>query len=122
MQYLLLIYNEESRWQDDATPEEREVRLKPWFEYTDWVRDKGWYLGANPLQRTATATTVRPRNGGTITTDGPFAETKEALGGYYLIECENLDQAIEAASRMPAIEYGASVEVRPVMPMPGLEP
>jgi hypothetical protein len=121
MQYLLLIYNEETNWRETATPEEVDARLKPWFEYTDWLREKGWYVGANPLQPTATATTVRPADGGTITTDGPFAETKEALGGYYLIECENLDQAMEAASRMPATDYGGSVEVRPVMPMPGLE-
>ena len=121
MRYLLLIYGDEARWQEER-PDDPEVALKPWWEYGAWLREKGWFRGGDALQPTSAATTVRQRNGETLTTDGPFAETKEALGGYYLIECENLDQAIEAASRMPAIEYGASVEVRPVMPMPGLEP
>ena len=117
MQYLLLIYNEETNWRETATPEEVDARLKPWFEYTDWLREKGWYVGANPLQPTATATTVRPADGGTITTDGPFAETKEQLGGFYLIEAADLDEAIRVAAKVPSAGYG-SIEVRPVAPGP----
>jgi hypothetical protein len=119
MRYLLLIYNDES-WRDEVTPDEFEVMLKPWFEYGDWLREKGWHLGSSPLQPTRTATTVRKVDEKPITTDGPFAETKEALGGYYLIECANLDEAIEAASRIPVLDMGGSVEVRPIQEIPGL--
>lgn len=116
MRYLLLIYTDEST-RPEAPPEDTEVTLKPWWEYNGWVREKGWYVGSDALQPTATATTVRERDGKTLTVDGPFAETKEQVGGYYLIECENLDQAIEAASRVPAVKWG-SIEVRPVMDFP----
>jgi hypothetical protein len=117
MQYLLLIYGDETRWAEDRSDNE-EVALKPWFEFNDWLTEKGWYVAAERLQPTTAATTVREREGKTLTTDGPFAETKEQLGGFYLIECENLDQAIEAASRIPAVDRG-SIEVRPIMPIPG---
>jgi hypothetical protein len=116
MQYLLLIYTDESA-RPEGPPEDPEVALKPWWEYNAWLREKGWYAGSDALQSTAAATTVRERDGKTLTIDGPFAETKEQLGGYYLIECENLDQAIEAASRVPAVSRG-SIEVRPVMEFP----
>ena len=116
MRYLLLIYGDEARRQSPP-PEEMEATLKPWWEYTEWLKEKGWYLAGDALQPTATATTVRERDGKAITTDGPFAETKEQLGGYYMIECDDLDQAIEAASRMPALER-ASIEVRPIQEFP----
>ena len=84
-----------------------------------WGRGDG--SGANPigdaLQPTSTATTVRVRDGKMLTTDGPFAETKEVLGGYYMLECPDLDSAVELASKIPAAEYG-SIEVRPVMELP----
>jgi hypothetical protein len=113
MRYLLLIYNQESDWQ----PEDMEVALKPWWDYAAWLKEKGWYVGADALQPTATATTVRVREEKTLSTDGPFAETKEQLGGYYMIDCENLDQAIEAASRIPLADVG-SIEVRPIQEFP----
>jgi hypothetical protein len=115
MRYLLLIYSDESARQ--APSGNPEVALKPWWEYNDWLREKGWYLGGDALQPTAAATTVRERGGKVSTTDGPFAETKEQLGGYYMIECQNLDEAIEAASRMPTVDR-ASIEVRPLMEFP----
>ncbi|HEX2030908.1 MAG TPA: YciI family protein [Actinomycetota bacterium] len=116
MKYLLLIYGDESA-RREVPPDDPAVALKPWWEYQGWLQEKGWYIGGDALQPTATATTVRERDGKTLTTDGPFAETKEQLAGYYLIECENLDQAIEAASRIPAVDQG-SIEVRPVMEIP----
>jgi len=82
--------------------------------YGKWLTDKGWIRGGDALQTSAQATTVRLRKGETLTTDGPFAETKEQLGGYYEVECQNLDQAIEAASRIPSVGTG-SIEVRPIM-------
>jgi len=78
------------------------------------LRDTGRYVGGDQLASTSTATTVRVRDGEALVTDGPFAETKETLGGYYLVECESLDEAIEIAGRIPSARYG-SIEVRPVM-------
>jgi hypothetical protein len=112
MQYLLLIYGPEADF-SQVTPEEMEVEMKAWFAYTDFLKDKGWYVGGEALQPVATATTVRERDGKLVTTDGPFAETKEQLGGYYLVDCPNLDDAIEAASRIPSVSRG-SIEVRPI--------
>jgi hypothetical protein len=117
MRYLLLIYNEEANFQPPA-PEDLEVALKPWWDYQDWLEEKGWYLGGDALQRTHTATTVRGREGNTITSDGPFAETKEQLGGFFMVNCDNLDEAIEAGSRIPALDWGASIEVRPIQEFP----
>jgi hypothetical protein len=116
MRYLLLIYSDESA-RPEAPPDDMEVALKPWWEYNAWLKEKGWYIGGDALQPTATATTVRERDGKTLTTDGPFAETREQLGGYYLIRCQSLDEAIEAASRMPAVDRG-SIEVRPIQEFP----
>ena len=116
MRYLLLLYGDESR-RPEAPPDNPEITLKPWWEYNDWLREKGWYVGGDALQPTSAATTVRERDGKTMTIDGPFAETKEQLGGFYMIECEILDQAIEAASRVPMADRG-SIEVRPVMEFP----
>ncbi len=113
MKYLLLIYGDETAW-SNASPEETGAEVGEYAAYTQWLQDQGWMLGGDALHPTSTATTVRVQGGETLATDGPFAETKEQLGGYYLIECENLDQAIEAASRLPAARHG-SVEVRPVM-------
>ena len=120
MRYLLLIYGDETARPDRSTmtPDEVEVTLKPWWEYADWLKEKGWYIGADALQPTTTATTVREREGKALTTDGPFAETKEQLGGFYMVDCENLDQAIEAASRIPAVANGGSIEVRPIQEFP----
>jgi hypothetical protein len=116
MQYLLLIYGDESNWHE-VSPEEQAVQLKAWTDYTEWLREKGWYVAGDALQPTSTATTVREREGKVLTTDGPFAETKEQLGGYYLVSCESQADAVEAASRIPNIGQG-SVEVRPVQEFP----
>jgi hypothetical protein len=116
MRYLLLIYGDEMGW-SSLSEEEQAVEMKTWNDYSAWLKESGWYLGGDALDPTTTATTVRVREGQTLTTDGPFAETKEQLGGYYMVECENLDQAIEAASRIPAAPYG-SIEIRPVTEYP----
>jgi hypothetical protein len=82
--------------------------------YTEMIKNNGTYLGGEGLQPSSTATTVRVSNGTVSTTDGPFAETKEQLGGYYLLNCKDLDQAIDLASKIPGARFGA-IEVRPVM-------
>jgi hypothetical protein len=110
MRYLLLIYGDETQRPD--MPDD--VRMNAWNDYTEWLHQKGWHQGGEALQTTSTATTVREQGGRSVTTDGPFAETKEQLGGFYLINAPNLDDAIEAASKMPNIPYGGSVEVRPI--------
>jgi len=109
VQYLLLIYEDERNF---TNPEN--MVMEPWIEYTRAVREAGVYVGGNALLPTATATTVRVREGRTLTTDGPFAETKEQLGGYYLLDCADLDEAIEWAAKIPSVGRG-SIEVRPVM-------
>jgi hypothetical protein len=90
-----------------------------WYEkygkFTEEIKKSGNYLGGNPLKPTTTATTVRVRDSKRVVTDGPFAETKEQLGGYYLIEATDLDQAISIAARIPGALYG-SIEVRPILP------
>jgi hypothetical protein len=116
VRYLLLIYGDETAWGDMSATRPEEL-MKPWTDYTQWLKDRGWYLGGDALEPTPTATTVRVRDGETLTTDGPFAETKEQLGGYYMVQCQNLDEAIEAASRIPSADVG-SVEVRPVQEFP----
>ena len=116
MRYLLLIYGDEkaqAEMQANTPPEELERTMKGWWDYDVWLREAGWHRGGEALQPTATGTTVRVRDGNTLTTDGPFAETKEQLGGFYLIECDNLDQAIEAAAKIPASPWG-SIEIRPI--------
>ncbi len=113
MRYLILIYGDENAW-NESPPENIDAENQKWTDYTAWLQEKGWHLGGEALEATSSATTVREQDGKTITTDGPFAETKEQLGGYYLIRCANLDEAIEAASRIPSVGRG-SVEVRPIM-------
>ncbi len=90
-----------------------------WLEYTNWLDRRGINLGGERLASSATATTVRLRDGNRLITDGPFAETKEVLGGYYILECRDLDDALEAAARCPAAASG-SVEVRPLVQMAGM--
>ncbi len=116
MRYLLLIYGEEGPM-GDMSPENQAAEMKRWTDYTAWLHERGWHLGGEALEPTTSATTVREKDGKTLSTDGPFAETKEALGGYYLIDCSNLDEAIEAASKIPSVGRG-SVEVRPIMEFP----
>jgi hypothetical protein len=115
MKYLLLIYMAEHAMDQAA-------RQHCYVESAQLARDlhaKGQYLGANPLHPVATATSVRVRDGKPLVTDGPFAETREQLGGFYLIDAKNLDEAIRIAARTPPARVG-TVEIRPVMEIPGL--
>lgn len=112
MQYLLLIYNDERQWMSMPAAEGAKM-LQEFGAFTQSIVSSGNYKGGNRLYDVAKATTVRVRDGKTVTTDGPFAETKEQLGGYYLIEAKNLDEATAIAARIPAARVG-SIEVRPV--------
>ncbi len=113
MQYLCLIYEAESVL-PSRPQEEQEAIMGEYFAFTNDVKDRGKLVAGDALMPTETATTVRVRDGKTVTTDGPFAETKEQLGGYYLLECTDLDEAIELASKIPSARWG-SIEVRPIM-------
>lgn len=112
MKYALLIYGDESE-QSAASPEDQQRVMKEYMEFGAYIDEKGANLGGEALDVTSTATTVRVRNGEVLTTDGPFAETRETLGGFYMIEAADLDEAIEIAAKLPGSWYG-SVEVRPV--------
>ena len=113
MRYLLLIYGDEKAFAN-MSKEDVDASMAEWFAYTDAIQKAGVSQAGEALQPTATATTVRVKDGKTVTTHGPFAETKEQLGGYYLIDAKNLDEAIEWAARCPGALYG-SIEVRPLM-------
>ena len=116
MRYMLLIYDEEAKVNTMTGPERAAIHQE-YGEFIDDIRKKGAFLAGDPLQPTSTATTVRGKNGKTITTDGPFAETKEQLGGYFIVEAKNLDEAIAVAARIPSVRVGGSIEVRPIMEM-----
>ena len=113
MQYALLIYENESRWNTTSEADQKAM-FAEYHAFTESIAKSGHYKGGEALQPTPTATTVRVRDGKTLSTDGPFAETKEQLGGYYLIDAPDLDAALDWASKIPNIARG-SVEVRPVM-------
>ncbi len=113
MKYALLLYADEAT-NPDYTTAEGAAEMQQWFEYSQELMAAGAMAGGEALQDVETATTVRVRDGKTITADGPFAETKETIGGFYLIDVENLDEAIKWAEKIPLIGRG-SVEVRPVM-------
>jgi hypothetical protein len=115
MKYMLLIYADENAWSDA----EREQCYGESAQLAQKLATNGQYLGANPLQPTSTATSVRVRDGKPLVTDGPFAETREQLGGYFLIEAKDLDEAIGIAAKIPAARLGA-VEIRPVTEIAGL--
>jgi hypothetical protein len=115
MQYLLLIYENEKRWTD--MPEaQRSAEMQEYGALSQSLAESKQLEGGNALQPTTTATTVRVRDGKRLTTDGPFAETKEQLGGYYLIKAKDLDEAIAVAARIPSARAG-SIEIRPIMAM-----
>jgi hypothetical protein len=120
MQYALLIYTPEREGEPD--PAEMAAEMEAYDAFTDHLRAKGAMKGGEALDSVATATTVRVVDGRTIATDGPFAETKETLGGFYLVEAADLDEAIAYAAMIPGAERG-SIEVRPVWDyvIPGLE-
>jgi hypothetical protein len=113
MQYMLLIYMPE------PSPGEGDLAMPdmaPWNAYTDWLREKGIFKAGDPLAPSSATTTVQVRDGQRLVTDGPFAETKEALGGYYIVETDDYDLALDAAARCPGALYG-SMEVRPIVDM-----
>jgi hypothetical protein len=110
MKYLLLIYANEAQ----TAAHDRTSLMAEYQNFTQSIVQGGQFKGGDGLQPTSTATTVRVRDGKALTTDGPFAETREQLGGYYLIEAKNLDEAITIAARVPTAKFG-SIEVRPVM-------
>src|SRR5256885_6711522 len=112
MKYLCLIYDDMSKWASMPADASRAMNAE-YQAFTDGIRKSGHYLGGEALQPVQTATTVRVRNGKVSTTDGPFAETKEQLGGFYFIEARDLNDAIQVASRIPSARTG-SIEVRPI--------
>jgi hypothetical protein len=116
MQYLLLIYRKETDWSTRPESERNQI-FQDYMSFAQSISASRNYVGGEALQPVATATTVRVKDGKTLTTDGPFAETKEQLGGYFLIEAKNLDEAIAIAARIPDAK-GGSIEVRPIMPTP----
>ncbi|PYS20789.1 MAG: hypothetical protein DMF72_19680 [Acidobacteria bacterium] len=115
MKYMLLVYMDEQA----MTDEEREHCYVESAQLTQDLNARGQYLGAGPLHSVSSATSVRVRDDRRLVTDGPFAETREQLGGYYVIEAKDLDEAIEIAERVPPVRYG-TIEIRPVMEIPGL--
>jgi hypothetical protein len=113
MKYLCTIYGDESQWVD-VTPEQSAEVMAAYYAFGEAAEKAGVMLGGEGLEPTSAATTVRVRDGERLLSDGPFAETKEQLGGYYLLECGSLDEAIDWAAKIPGAASG-SVEVRPVM-------
>jgi len=114
MQYLLLCCFDEKRWH--AIPEaQRDGIMRDYGALIQSLDRSGHHLASAKLQSSSTATTVRSRNGKPAVTDGPFAETKEQVGGYHLVECKDLDEAISIAKRIPTIPHGGTVEVRPLV-------
>lgn len=111
MRYLLMIYGEEAG--APMTPEAWTAMMAEYGTYTEWLRGSGMYLGGEALKDSTDATSVRVRDGRRLVTDGPFAETKEVLGGYFLVNAPDLDAAIDAAARIPGARFG-TVEVRPI--------
>lgn len=113
MRYMFLIYSDESTIMD-ITPEDEKAVLDAYGAFSADVEAAGVYKAGDALQWSSTATTVRVRSGKILTTDGPFAETKEQLGGYYILDCKDLNEAIQWAAKIPGIRY-LPVEIRPIM-------
>ncbi|MEM7536395.1 MAG: YciI family protein [Chloroflexota bacterium] len=113
MKYAMLIYTSEAEYAQ-LTPEEQETDMNGYWTFTNEVNEAGVNEGGEALHLTSMATSVRVRDGKTVITDGPFAETKEQLGGFYLLECKDLDEAIGYAAKIPGAKIG-TIEIRPVM-------
>jgi hypothetical protein len=113
MQYLLLIYENEQIY-EKMSQSEKDSFMQEYFKFTEDLQTEKKLIGGEALEPIATATTVRLRNGKAVTTDGPFAETREQLGGYFLVEAKDLDEARALAARVPSARHG-SIEVRPIM-------
>ena len=114
MRYMLLIYGDEKAFAGMA-PDARNSVFEEYEKYSAWLVEKGWMRAGDPLADTDQATTVRQADGKVLSTDGPFAETKEQLGGYYLIEAPDMNEAVALAARIPGAKVG-TIEVRPVAP------
>ncbi|MGH8973804.1 MAG: YciI family protein [Acidimicrobiia bacterium] len=115
MRYVLLICNDESAYQA-VSPEEEAATLAQYGAFTEEMGRRGVLLGGERLRPTTDATTVRVRDGQTLTSDGPFAETKEQMAGYFIVDCKDLDEAIEVAAKLPGARTG-TIEVRPIWEM-----
>jgi hypothetical protein len=113
MQYICLIYGDEQGWQG-ASDDDRRAVMTDYMTFTESIQKSGNMVAGDALQPTSTATTVRVRDGETLVTDGPFAETKEQLGGYYVIDAKDADEALGIAARIPGARHGA-IEVRPIV-------
>jgi hypothetical protein len=113
MQYMCLIYSDPA-WRDGMSDGDMAQVIADYGTFTESIRESGNFVAGDALQPTSTATTVRVRNGETLVTDGPFAETKEQLGGYYLVDAKDADEALAIAARIPGARHG-SIEVRPLM-------
>src|SRR5215510_14401163 len=116
MQYILLIYGNENSYAQRSETERLAIRAE-FLKFTQDIVKSGHFRAGDPLHPTSSASTVRVRDGKVLTTDGPFAETKEQLGGYYIVDAQNLDEALGLASRIPAANWG-SIEVRPILQIP----
>ncbi|MGH9243722.1 MAG: YciI family protein [Acidimicrobiales bacterium] len=118
MRYMLLIYTDREKW-DALAPEETDKIMGEYFAFTQEITASGEFESGDALQPVDTATTVRVQNGDTLTTDGPFAETKEILGGFYIVNVPDLDRAVALAAKTPDAAWGlGSVEVRPIVEFP----
>jgi len=113
MKYLCLIYGDENA-RTTMSAADRQSMMTEYMQFSEWIKKSGQYVSGQALQPTSTATTVRIRSGKLSTTDGPFAETKEQLGGFYLVEAKDLNDAIQIAAKIPGAKAGA-IEVRPIM-------
>jgi hypothetical protein len=118
MKYMFLLYSAPDAGPADGSPEAA-AEMQEWFGYTQAMAEAGVLVSGDPLHGIESATTITTQNGGTVTTDGPFAETKEVLGGYYLVDVPDLDAALAWGAKAPIARYG-SVEVRPVVDMESL--
>lgn len=118
MQYMLLLYDDETTWRTWPEAKQGEV-FGAYMAYTEAMKSAGAFVAGDPLQPTATATKVSVSNGAREVVDGPYAETKEQLGGYYLVEAKDLDEALDWAAKCPCAVYGGTVEVRPIMVIGG---
>lgn len=117
MLYAILIYDAESAnpSSEPPPPDVAQAVMTEYNAYTKSLRDSGAFQAGEALQPATTATTIRQQDGRNVTTDGPFAETKEALGGFYIVEARDLDEALRLGAECPGLKYGSSIEVRPVL-------
>ena len=113
MRYMLLIYRDEKLW-EEMSAQQRVAAYQEAVEFSEGLRKRGMYEGGAPLEHVSTATTVRMKQGKPVMTDGPFAETKEALGGYSIVEAKDLDEVLSIVARHPLVQAGLSIEVRPI--------